>query len=54
VSLNFLFDYDKLFFDLKLKKKDILMKNKSIDLFFKRIDSISLPIMKHDTNNLFN
>jgi len=36
--LNILFDFDKLFFNLKLKKRYIDEKLKKIYLFFKRID----------------
>jgi len=50
-SFNFWFDYDKLFFNLKLKNIDILMKNKKIDLCFKRIYSTPLHIKKYDNKN---
>jgi len=58
MSLNFLLDYNKLFFNIF--KKSILMKNKIINVFLKviqevkmenNIDSTSSHILKHYTND---
>jgi len=57
--LNFLLDYNKLFFNIL--KKSILMKNKIINVFFRgdkrkttmknNIDFTSSHILKHYTND---
>ena len=50
MTLNFsFFNYDKLFFNLKLKKEiDILMKNKRMNLFVK---SGKKKVIRGDENN---